>query len=77
MNAMQSNPFFNAAQWAVVELSRHILVLLTVALITLAVTGCAKREKVVEVNAPGTSINVERVTQPDGDVDLKVDAVTP
>jgi hypothetical protein len=50
---------------------------LSVALITLAVTGCAKHEKVIEVDAPGTSIDVERVTQPDGDVDLKVETVTP
>jgi hypothetical protein len=77
MNTIQSNPYFNTAQKAFVELSRHILVVLSVALITLAVTGCAKHEKVIEVDAPGTSIDVERVTQPDGDVDLKVETVTP
>lgn len=42
------------------------------ALLAMAVGGCAKHEKVLEINTPGGSVEVEKTTHMNGDVDLKV-----
>ncbi|WP_437223567.1 hypothetical protein SH661x_003267 [Planctomicrobium sp. SH661] len=43
------------------------------AMLAAAVGGCAKREKVLDVKTPGGSVEVEKSTYPNGDVEIKVD----
>lgn len=77
MNTLHQSSYATSVQRTFFGITRHLLALLCLVLIAMAVAGCAKREKVIEVDAPGTSIDVERVTKPDGDVDLKIESTTP
>lgn len=54
------------------RLSRNLLLLAGVAAMSIGVTGCERKERVVDVKAPGIQIKVDR-DKDSGAVDVNVD----